>query len=99
MRIQETILKKILIKFYITKLYDSGEYDETDKMIIIDPVIFFNLMFTSDMMYEYTANTQVATFVKLFFEKNIVIEDISYNRDEIMIEMMEGPIIQEEIDE
>ncbi|ETW39151.1 hypothetical protein PFTANZ_00152 [Plasmodium falciparum Tanzania (2000708)] len=53
------------------KLYDLGEYDETNKMIIIDPLIFFNLIFTSDMMYEYTGNTQVSTFVKLFFEKNI----------------------------
>ncbi|EWC91168.1 hypothetical protein PFNF54_00132 [Plasmodium falciparum NF54] len=78
------------------KLYDLGEYDETNKMIIIDPLIFFNLIFTSDMMYEYTGNTQVSTFVKLFFEKNISVEDISYYVGEIMKEMMEGQNIREE---
>ncbi|ETW45620.1 hypothetical protein PFNF135_00140 [Plasmodium falciparum NF135/5.C10] len=78
------------------KLYDLGEYDETNKMIIIDPLIFFNLIFTSDMMYKYTGNTQVSTFVKLFFEKNISVEDISYYVGEIMKEMMEGQNIREE---
>ncbi|KOB63561.1 hypothetical protein PFHG_05260 [Plasmodium falciparum HB3] len=78
------------------KLYDLGEYDETNKMIIIVPFIFFNLIFTSDMMYEYIENTKVPIFVKLFFGKSIFIEDIFYYVGMIMKEMMEGQNIREE---
>ncbi|ETW38878.1 hypothetical protein PFTANZ_00428 [Plasmodium falciparum Tanzania (2000708)] len=77
------------------KLYDSGDFDESDKMIIIVPFIFFNLIFTSDMMYEYIENTKVPIFVKLFFGKSIFIEDIFYYVGKIMKEMMEGQNIRE----
>ncbi|ETW51353.1 hypothetical protein PFMALIP_00623 [Plasmodium falciparum MaliPS096_E11] len=62
----------------IEKNYDSVQFDLANKNIIIDQIIFFNFIFTSDMMYEYTGNTQVSTFGKLIFEKNISIEDIFY---------------------
>ncbi|CAB39074.1 hypothetical protein PFAG_04620 [Plasmodium falciparum Santa Lucia] len=65
-------------------------------MIIIVPFIFFNLIFTSDMMYEYIENTKVPIFVKLFFGKSIFIEDIFYYVGMIMKEMMEGQNIREE---
>ncbi|KNG78511.1 hypothetical protein PFMG_04704 [Plasmodium falciparum IGH-CR14] len=64
-------------------------------MIIIVPFIFFNLIFTSDMMYEYIENTKVPIFVKLFFGKSIFIEDIFYYVGKIMKEMMEGQNIRE----
>ncbi|EWC88793.1 hypothetical protein PFNF54_02413 [Plasmodium falciparum NF54] len=43
----------------IEKNYDSVQFDLANKNIIIDQIIFFNFIFTSDMMYEYTGNTQI----------------------------------------
>ncbi|SOV74042.1 exported protein family 1, putative [Plasmodium sp. gorilla clade G3] len=61
-------------------------------MIIMNQVIFFNFIYTSDMVYEYTGNTKISTFFffKICFEKNISIEDISHYVGHIMKEVMEG---------
>ncbi|SPJ10052.1 exported protein family 1, putative [Plasmodium sp. DRC-Itaito] len=47
------------------------------------------------MIYEYNGNIQVSTFVKIFFEKNISIEDIFYYIGELIKEMMKEQNIRE----
>lgn len=76
-------------------LSDEGRRDKYDKygikatkdMILIDPSIFFMMLFSSEELVSYTGTLRIAFFVQMAFEENMAIEDKKSSNENIMSEL------------
>ncbi|SCQ12611.1 DnaJ protein, putative [Plasmodium sp.] len=80
-----------VLSYQIRKnIYDNEGVYGTEKMAIVNPLIYFNGIFTTEIMNEYIGTTQVAHFVQLFLERNIAIENIISFLEDAVDDMIKG---------
>lgn len=80
-----------VLSYQIRKnIYDNEGVYGTKKMAIVNPLIYFNGIFTTQLMHEYIGTTEVAQFVQLFLERNIAPENIVSFLEESVSDMMKG---------
>ncbi|SOV18532.1 DnaJ protein, putative [Plasmodium sp. gorilla clade G2] len=80
-----------VLSYQIRKnIYDNEGVYGTEKMAIVNPLVYFNGIFTSEIMHQYIGTTQVAYFVQLFLERNIAPENAITFLDEAVDDMMKG---------
>ncbi|SOV75504.1 DnaJ protein, putative [Plasmodium sp. gorilla clade G3] len=68
--------------------YNKYGLNATKDMILIDPSIFFMMLFSSEELSDYTGTLRIAFFVQLAFEGNMSIED-KKSSNQVMINEME----------
>ncbi|KYO00667.1 putative DnaJ protein [Plasmodium gaboni] len=68
--------------------YNKYGLNATKDMILIDPSIFFMMLFSSEELSDYTGTLRIAFFVQLAFEGNMSIED-KKSSNNVMINEME----------
>ncbi|CDO66495.1 DnaJ protein, putative [Plasmodium reichenowi] len=71
-------------------IYDNEGVDGTKKMAIVNPLVYFNGIFTTQLMHEYIGTPEVAQCVKLFLEKNVAPENIVSFLEESVGDMMKA---------
>ncbi|CRG98466.1 DnaJ protein, putative [Plasmodium relictum] len=67
--------------------YNKYGLNATKDMILIDPSIFFMMLFSSEELSDYTGTLRIAFFVQLAFEGNMSIEDVRSSNEVMMNEM------------
>ncbi|CRG93385.1 DnaJ protein, putative [Plasmodium gallinaceum] len=67
--------------------YNKYGLNATKDMILIDPSIFFMMLFSSEELSDYIGTLRIAFFVQLAFEGNMSIEDVRSSNEVMMSEM------------